>query len=666
MTGESGTSRDAGERESREPGVDTSGPRTGAGGMREVRSALAESTRLYVVVGLFSAFVNVLMLTGPVFMLQVYDRVLASRSEATLLALVGIVAFLFLMMGLLDHFRARVLARAGARFQARMDPRVLGAILTRAGRSPGVRSAPSTGLADLEAMQRFASGPGPFAFFDAPWTPVFLFALFLFHWMLGLLAVVSGVLLLVLALANQARTSRLQQEAGEASARGFQLTEQMRAGGETVRGLGMQAAAVDRLAAIRNRALGATIAVSDRGGAFAVTTRTLRLFLQSMMLGLGAWLAIQGTITPGIMIAASILLGRALAPIDQAVFQWPVLQRALEGRRSLARLLSETPEEPVRLPLPAPDPAALREAGRPLLTAENVHVGAPGAERPAVRDASFALPPGSAVGIAGPSAAGKSTLARALAGVWTPLSGRVTLAGAALDQYGEAARSRHLGWLPQEVVLFEGTVAENIARLDPRPDPEAVVAAARHAGAHEMILSLPGGYAYQVAAGGAALSGGQRQRIALARAFHGDPVVVVLDEPDAHLDAEGSAALGRAVAALKARDGAAVIVAHRSGAFAQCDAVLAMSDGALRPVEAGPEPGRAPRRAPAQRPETVPVTRLAGPPDPRMDPGGALRLVRAAPPGGDARGEAPPGDAGPGGGKPGDGGPGAGVPGNTT
>ena len=597
------------------------------GGVREIRAAFGESRRLFVVVALFSAFVNLLMLTGPVFMLQIYDRVLPSRSEATLVALAGIVAFLFLMMGLLDHFRARVLARAGARFQARMDPRVLGAILTRSGTSPQARSAPATGLADLEAMQRFASGPGPFAFFDAPWTPVFLFALFLFHWMLGILAVLSGLLLLALALANQWRTARLQAEAGAASARAFQLTEQVRAGGETVRGLGMRRTALDRLAAIRNASLDATIAASDRGGAFVVTTRTLRLFLQSMMLGLGAWLAIQGSITPGIMIAASILLGRALAPIDQAVFQWPVLQRALEGRRSLARLLSETPEPPSRTPLPAPDPAALRQSGRPLLAAEKLHVAAPGAERPAVRGASFELHPGSAVGIAGPSASGKSTLARALAGVWQPLSGTATLSGAALDQYGEDALARHLGWLPQEVVLFEGTVAENIARLDRDADPEAIVAAARHAGAHEMILALPGGYDFQVAAGGAALSGGQRQRIALARAFYGDPAVVVLDEPDAHLDADGAAALNRAVAALKARGGAAVIVAHRPGAFVECDGVLAMEDGALRPP--APAPGAARARRPG---DSVPVTRVTGPPDAGSGRSGRLQVVQAAPP----------------------------------
>ena len=431
-------------------------------GVREIRTALGESRRLFVSIGLFSAFVNLLMLTGPLFMLQVYDRVLTSRSEATLVALIGIVAFLFLTMGLLDHARARVLARAGARFQARMDPRVLGAILTRAGRSPQARSTPATGLHDLEAMQRFASGPGPFAFFDAPWTPAFLFVLFTFHWLLGVLAFVSGLLLVGLALLNSARTSRLQTAVGESAARAGHFVEQLRAGAETVRGLGMRAPATARAGALRRAVLKDTVAVSDRGGAYAVTSRTLRLFLQSMMLGLGAWLAIQGEVTSGIMIAAAILLGRALAPIDQAVGQWPVLQRALQGRRSLANLLRETPEEPERTPLPAP---------KALLEAENLVVAPPGARVPAVRGVSFRLDPGHAIGIAGPSASGKSTLAKALAGVWPPMGGKATLGGAALDQYGEQALARHLGWLPQEVVLFEGTVAENIARLAPEPEP---------------------------------------------------------------------------------------------------------------------------------------------------------------------------------------------------
>ena len=433
---------------------------TSRNGAAEIRAALRESRRLFMAIGLFSAFVNLLMLTGPLFMLQIYDRVLTSRSEATLVALAAIVAFLFLMMGLLDHARARLLARAGARFQARLDGRVLDAILTRAGRSPASRSAPATGLSDLEAMQRFASGPGPFAFFDAPWTPVFLFVLFVFHWLLGVLAVISGVLLLALALLSQARTARLRRESGEASARAAYFVEQVRAGGETVRGLGMRASAVARTGLPAPRRPGQDCWRHRTAAApIAATSRALRLFLQSMMLGLGAWLAIRGEVTPGIMIAASILLGRALAPIDQAVGQWPLLQHTLAARRSLIRLLSETPEEPERTPLPKP-PAGL--------AAENLVVAPPGAAVPSVRGVSLRLEPGRAIGIAGPSASGKSSLVRALAGVWQPAAGKVTLGGAALDQYGEAVLARHIGWLPQEVVLFGGTVAENIARLDPR------------------------------------------------------------------------------------------------------------------------------------------------------------------------------------------------------
>ena len=573
------------------------------GGAAEIREALAESRRLFASIGLFSAFVNLLMLTGPLFMLQIYDRVLTSRSEATLVALVAIVTFLFLMMGLLDHARARVLARAGARFQERLDGRVLSAVLTRAARSPAARASPATGLADLESIQRFASGPGPFAFFDAPWTPVFLFVLFTFHWLLGVLAVLSGVLLLVLALVNQARTEAPQAQAGEATARAAHFVERVRAGAETVRGLGMRSAVIARTLALRSAALERMVAASDRGGAFAVSTRTLRLYLQSMMLGLGAWLAIRGEVTPGVVIAAAILLGRALAPVDQAVAQWPVLQQALRGRRSLARLLGETPEEAQRTPLPAP--AALLEA-------EDLAVMAPGAEAPVVRGVSFRLEPGEALGIVGASASGKSTLARSLAGVWPPVAGRVALGGAALEQYGEESLARHVGWLPQEVVLFAGSVTENIARLELEPDRDAVIRAAERAGAHEMILGLPGGYDFEVAAGGAALSGGQRQRIALARAFYGDPVVVILDEPDAHLDKAGTAALNRAVAEFKAQGGAVVVVAHRPATFAQCDRICVMKDGRLEPVRAQPEK---PVRALPARPARggLPVVRVRPP-----------------------------------------------------
>ena len=320
-------------------------------GMREIREALAESRRLFVSCAVFSAFVNLLMLTGPLFMLQVYDRVLTSRSLATLVALVVIVTFLFLNLGVLDHARGRVLARAGARLQTRLDSRVLRAILSRS-ISPAERSRPATGLRDLEAIQRFASSSGPFAFFDAPWTPVFLFALFVFHWTLGLLAVFSGCLLLLIALLNQKGTARLQEDLREASARSGYFIDQMRSGGETVQGLGMQEAVVARSGALRDTVLDRTMETSDRGGFYNVTSKTLRLYLQSMMLALGAWLVLLGDITPGVMIAASILLGRALSPIDQAVGQWPLLQRTLAGYRSLAALLTETPPEMARTALP--------------------------------------------------------------------------------------------------------------------------------------------------------------------------------------------------------------------------------------------------------------------------------------------------------------------------
>ena len=553
-------------------------------GDREIRAALAESRRLFVACAMFSMAVNVLMLTGPLFMLQIYDRVLGSRSEATLVTLAVLVGFLFLLMGALDHARGRVLARVGARLQERLDPRVLRAIMVRSV-APAERSRPATGLSDLEAIQRFASSPGAFTFFDAPWTPVFLFVLFVFHWMLGVLAVFSGFLLLTVALVNQARTGTLQREAGEATAHATHFIEQVRAGGETVQGLGMLDAVLARSRALRNRLLDKTLAASDRNGLYGVLTKTLRLFLQSMMLGLGAWLALRGEVTPGIMIAGSILLGRALAPIDQAVGYWPRLQRAVVAWRALGELLSGTPPEATRTALPAP---------RAKLEAQNLTVAPPGTRYAVVRGASLRLEAGQAAGIAGASASGKSTLARALAGVWRPLGGSVRLDGAELDHYGTAELGRHIGYLPQEVVLFDGSVAENISRLAPVPDAAAVVEAAKRTGAHEMILKLAGGYDFQVSAGGAALSGGQRQRIALARAFYGTPVVVVMDEPDSNLDAEGTVALAAAVKNLKARGGAALIVAHRHGAFAQCDRVYLMEGG--RPV-----PARTRRRPPAAR-----------------------------------------------------------------
>jgi ATP-binding cassette subfamily C protein len=541
-------------------------------GRPELSHALSASRSLFVGVGVFSFFVNVLMLTSPLFMLQVYDRVLASRSEATLLTLFLLMTALFAIMGVLDFARTRVLARAGARFQALLDRRVFDAVLRRAV-APDERGAPSSGVRDLESIQRALSGPAPFAFFDMPWAPIFLLAIFLFHWSLGLLAIAGGLVLLVVTILNERKSRMPAAAATDASARSEGFAEVLRREGETIQGLGMRVAALDRWGALRDNTLDAQIAASDATGGYSVASKTLRFYLQSAMLALGALLAIKGLISPGAMIAGSILMGRALAPVEQAIAQWSVMQRAFKGWKSLADLLEKTPPAPPRTQLPPP---------RGVLEADGVTAGAPGARTPTLRNVSFRVEPGQALGVIGPSAAGKSSLARVLVGIWRAASGVVRLDGAALDQYSDDELGRRIGFLPQEVALFDATVAENIARLAPDHDDAEVVIAAKRAGAHEMILRLPQGYDTPIGPSGARLSGGQRQRVALARALYGDPAVVVMDEPNANLDAQGEQALVLAIKDLRERGRTTIIMAHRPSAIAACDILLVLDHGAVR------------------------------------------------------------------------------------
>lgn len=541
-------------------------------GRAELRSALRSSRLLFISVAVFSFFVNLLMLTGPLFMLQVYDRVLASRSETTLILMFGLVAGLFFAMGVLDYVRARVLARAGARFQSLLDARVFKATLARS-IAPTERSRPAMGLRDLEAIQRVLSGPAPFAFFDAPWTPLFIGAIFLFHPWLGWLAVVGALVLVVLTAMNEAVSREPQKKATEAQALAETFEQSARREAETLRGLGMRDAATRRWRERRDKALAAQIEASDRTGGFAASSKTLRFFLQSAMLALGAALVIQEEITPGVMIAASILLGRALAPVEQAIGQWPAMQRAQQGWGSLVELLAKSPAPKERLPLPAPK-------GR--MVARGLAAAAPGERTPMLRNLSFIVSPGEALGVIGPSGAGKSTLARIVAGVWAPLAGELRLDGATLDQWDADALGRSIGYLPQDVALIDGSVAENIARLQPDADPNAIIAAAKRAGAHDIILGLPQGYDTPIGIGGAQLSGGQRQRIALARALYGDPALVILDEPNANLDAEGEQALLAAVKDLKDRGKSVIIIAHRPSAIAACDKILMLDQGQQR------------------------------------------------------------------------------------
>ena len=542
---------------------------SGKAGADELRAVLKSSAAGFFAIGLFSFFVNLLVLTGPLFMLQIYDRVLSSRSEATLVALTGLIVGLYLVMGVLDHIRSRVAARIGARFQARFDRRVFNAVLDRVTlHAQGISTV--TGMRDLDAIQKVLSSPAVFTVFDIPWTPFFLFVIFTFHPWMGVLGIVGGLILVGLTWLNQNGTKDDQEKAMIAGRQSDEMTQTLQKESDTVRALGMRRAVAGRWQLLRDKALEANIRYSDSNGFYSISSKTFRVFLQSAILALGAYLVLQNEITAGAMIASSILIGRALAPIEGAIGQWSLIQRAMQGWRQLAELLGRVPEDAVRTALPKP---------RAILDVEQVTVVPPGEQVATLRMLTLELRPGQALGVIGQSASGKSTLARVLTGIWPPAAGKVRLDGAALEQYGTDGLADHVGYLPQDVVLFEGTVAENIARMALDPDPVKVVEAARKAGAHDMILRLPDGYDTKLPAMGGRLSGGQKQRVGLARALYGDPVLVVLDEPNSNLDAEGSMALNLAIRNLKAEGRSVVIMAHRPAAIEECELILIMENG---------------------------------------------------------------------------------------
>ena len=543
-----------------------------AKGRNELRETRSKSRHLYWIVGIFSFFVNLLMLAGPLYMLNIYDRVLSSRSFETLLALSVLVAFLYAMMGILDFVRGRVMGRVGARFQATLDRRVFAAVLKATTLNRAPREA-ATGLRDLEAVQRLITSPALMALFDLPWVPLFFLGIFLFHPLMGILAVCGAAILLIVALLNQFMSRKPLEAANAASFASEQLGAHIRSESEMVHSLGMRQAAFDRWQVARGQSLDTTIDAADTAGTFTALTKSFRLFLQSAMLGLGAYLVLINQLTPGAMIAGSILLGRALAPIEMLVGQWAIFQRGREGWRNLSVLLGYIPAEQPRTKLPQP---------KARLVADQVTVVPPGESQAALRMVSFDIHPGQAVGVIGTSGAGKSTLARVLTGVWQPAGGKIRLDGAALDQYDPDVLGQHVGYLPQRVQLFDGTIKENIARMSMTPDDAKVVAAAQAAAAHDMILKLPDGYDTRVSAVSGRLSGGQIQRIGLARALYGDPVVVVLDEPNSNLDNEGSIALNKAIKTLKSEGKIVFIMAHRPSAIQECDVLLVLENGTRR------------------------------------------------------------------------------------
>jgi ATP-binding cassette, subfamily C, bacterial len=538
-------------------------------GLQEIRAARSDMNGTLLAVIVFSVLVNLLMLTGPLYMLQVYDRVLGSQSEATLVALTVLITFLFIAMGFLDHARGRIMARIGARMQENLDRRVFAASVRRLTAVPNDQGALAA-QRDLESIQRLWASPVLLALMDIPWTPMFIGAIFIFHAWLGWLAVAGGVILVLVTLLNQRNTETPLLRANNANMAAERFAENVKAESEVIAALGMQSNGFDRWRNLRSKAMDQSIAAADVGGMFSNITKTFRMFLQSAILGLGAWLVLQGELSAGAMIAGSILMGRALAPIEQSIGQWAVVTRAREGTSRLADLLSRVPAEPERTALPRP---------KAVLEAQNLTVVPPGDSQAVLRVVSFRLEPGQALGVIGPSGSGKSTLARALIGVWRPAGGKVRLDGATLDQYDPDVLGSYIGYLPQRVSLFDGTIAENIARLAPEPDAAKVVEAAKKAAAHDMILKLPEGYDTRVASVGGRLSGGQIQRIGLARALYGDPVILILDEPNSNLDNDGSMALNLAIRSMKEAGRAILIMAHRPAAIQECDLLMVMEEG---------------------------------------------------------------------------------------
>jgi ATP-binding cassette subfamily C protein len=529
----------------------------------------------FVSAGIFSGVINILMLTGPLFMLQIYDRVLASGSVPTLVALSLVVLLLYAFYAFLDIIRSRVLVRLGRRIEEQLRTPVFDAVAAHAlRRSPGVGSQP---LTDLQTVRSFAAGQGALAFFDLPWVPVYLGVIFLMHWMLGAVSAIAAVLIFVLALASELRARRPTTDAVEATVKAATISDEIRRHAEALHALGMREALRRRWSAVQQEALDHNTRASDTSGTLGGLSRMFRLVVQSGILALGAFLALRGEITAGAMIAASIIMSRALAPVEQAVANW---QQFLSARRAFARLgavMASASADTTRMRLPKP-------AGR--LAVDNLVIAVPGTDKPLLQGISLNVEPGRALGVIGPTGAGKSTLARALVGIVKPSRGSVRLDGSSLDQFDPDQLGRSIGYVPQESQIFDGTVAENISRFDENADADKIVDAARLANIHDLVQHLPDGYNTKLGEAGARLSAGQRQRLALARALYGDPVMLVLDEPNASLDAEGEAALDRAIRRALDRGACVVVIAHRPNAIVSVDHIVVLSEG--RVVGSGP------------------------------------------------------------------------------
>ncbi len=535
----------------------------------EISAFLQSCRQIFWGMAIFSGLSNILMLTGSFFMLQVYDRVLPSRSIPTLIALLVLATALYMLQGGLDLVRSRISARIGRYLDETLGLRVFDAVvrmpLKTRGDGDGLQP-----LRDLDQVRGFLSSGGPSALFDLPWMPVYIGICFLFHFWIGVTALIGALVLVMLTVLTEIRTRAPAKAFARLAVSRSSLAAEGRRNAEVLHAMGMRRQAASRWREVNTKYLSAHEAASDVASGIGGASKVFRAALQSIVLAVGAYLVIYQESTPGIIIAGSILTARALAPVELAIANWKGFVSARQSGERLGELLNLLPKEEEPLALPAPTEA---------LTVDRIYVNAPGSEGSILNDVSFRLEKGQGLGIIGPSGSGKSTLARALVGVWPQLHGKISLDNAALGQWSSEALGRHIGYLPQNVELFDGSIAVNIARFDPHATPAAVLAAARAAGVHDLILSFPEGYGTRIGEGGMALSAGQRQRIGLARAFYGEPFLVVLDEPTSNLDADGEEALTEAILGVRRRGGIVVIIAHRPKALDGVDHVLVIADG---------------------------------------------------------------------------------------
>jgi len=533
----------------------------------EIGQALLTFKSTFWTVGTFSAITNLLMLVPSLYMLQVYDRVLASRNEMTLLMLTVLMLGAYLLMSGLELVRSFVLVRVGARFDMLLNKRVYTAAFEQNLKESGGNAGQS--LNDLTTLRQFLTGNALFAFFDAPWFPVYLIVIFLFEPSLGWFALAGTVILVILAYVNERVTKAPLAEANTVAIASSTMATNNLRNAEVIESMGMLPNLITRWFKTHSKFLTLQADASEKAARIASATKFVQVSLQSLVLGFGALLVLENKITGGMMIAASILVGRALAPVQQVIGVWKSWSTTRSAMERLNKLLEANPAREAGMQLPAPTGA---------LRAEAVTAGPPGAKAPVVRNLSFAIAAGDVLGVIGPSGSGKSTLARLLVGVWPAMMGKVRLDGVDMFQWNKAELGPHIGYLPQDIELFSGTISENIARFG-EVDPEKVVMAAKRAGVHDMILHLPTGYDTPLGDGGAGLSGGQKQRLGLARAMYGDPALLVLDEPNSNLDDVGEQALVRAIADMRQRGKTIVLITHRPTILSATNKLLMMRDG---------------------------------------------------------------------------------------